>query len=142
VLQKCFGDLVVTANEIGKIIEIKAELKNTHGNLFIETWSNRSSFTPGWLLKCQADWIWYYFVEDKQLYHIAMNELRTWSNTGAIFNYPERCQKKYEQLNDTWGRCVPIEVLRRELASFRGPVNPLELAESNSYGDFEDHFFD
>lgn len=32
---------------------------------------------------------------------------------GNIFRYPERCQAKRSQMNDTWGRCVPIDVVRR-----------------------------
>lgn len=122
IIQKVCGDWLVKRRGRVKYIELKAEL-NATGNLFIETWSNKARRTFGWFHYCQADWLWYYFVDDKHLYIFAMQELREWARSD-LFKYREVPQRKYEQRNDTWGHLVPIAVLQESLPSFRGPINP------------------
>jgi len=128
-VQKYKGDAIILTVAGGKFVELKAEKENIYGNLFIETWSNRSRFTQGWIFTTQADWLWYYFVSNKQLYHVVFQELKKWcfgieSNQGRIWDFPEKQQNKYSQLNDTWGRCIPIQVLKQEVKTFIGPHNP------------------
>jgi len=120
-LQKVKGDLIVNTPK-DRFVEIKAERANKHGNLFLETWSNRATGNPGWMDTCFADRLWYYFIDDDQLYTMRMKELRTWAfgPNANIFNYPEKQQSKYCQLNDTWGRCVPIKALA---AFVKGPIH-------------------
>jgi hypothetical protein len=132
-LQKQFGDLFIQETETKLTsIELKAEEEFT-GNLFLETWSNRNLESKlshaergsevGWLYKSRADVLFYYFLNTDHLFVCDMFSLQKWAfgTRGAkkearIFSFPEKPQGKYSQLNDTWGRCVKIEVLQRELA--------------------------
>lgn len=124
IVQKVCGDLLVTRRGQAKYIELKAEQQDNHGNFFIEMWSNRARYTQGWFHTCQADWLWYYFLRERALYIWAMGELKEWARN-RLLDFPEAKQKKYDQKNDTWGRLVPIEVLRAGLTQFTGPVDPI-----------------
>lgn len=124
-LQKTVGDLLYNADEETVYsAEVKAEQSNKHGNFFLETWSNRSRFTPGWMLTLQCDKLLYHFIDEDELYAIDFNRLREWAfHAGRIYEFPEKIQGKYVQMNDTYGRCVPIAVLVRELG-LAAPFNP------------------
>jgi hypothetical protein len=123
-IQKVMGDILINCSA-GKLwtIEIKAEEENRHGNFFLETWSNRSRFTPGWMFTSHADWLFYYFLEEKELFTMDFSKLKMWAfltlgqngNAGCLWDYPEKKQNKRTQLNDTWGRCVPISILKQNL---------------------------
>lgn len=116
-LQKTAGDVLF--NKDGETVygvEIKAEEKDAHGNFFFETWSNRALFTLGWMYTLKSDLILYHFIENDDLYIIPFQKLRKWAfHQCRIYAYPERQQGKRAQLNDTWGRCVPIRDLAVEL---------------------------
>jgi hypothetical protein len=116
-LQKQAGDILFN-REDQKLwaVELKAEAENLHNNFFLETWSNRRRFTPGWMFTLQSDMILYYFVKEKELYSISVPRLKAWAFEGQrIYMFPEKRQGKYDQLNDTWGRCVPIDTIRYEV---------------------------
>lgn len=116
-LQKTIGDAALNAKD-GKIycLEIKAEVENKYGNFFLETWSNRKWFNPGWMYTLRTDILLYYFCKEKDLYTIDFNKLKAWAFIdGNIYKYPEKSQSKYTQLNDTWGRCVPISVIEESV---------------------------
>ena len=126
-LQKTVGDVLInsqrTAETVG--VEVKAEEENKHGNFFFETWSNRSRWKPGWMSGLDADVLCYYFIKEQELYLINLEKLRIWAftlperqRTQNIYHFPEKPQSKYQQLNDTWGRCVPISVVG-EYVGFR-----------------------
>ena len=134
-LQEQCGDVLLNIAD-GSIIsvELKAERRHT-GNLFLETWSNRNltnrvshssrGSNPGWMVKSRADYLFYHFLDGDQLYIIPMFELQVWAWTGVatagktFFDWPEKPQNKYDQLNDTWGRCVPITALRQAIPAMR-----------------------
>lgn len=104
------------AHKAGEVIaiEIKVEESNEHGNLFLESWSNKSRYNPGWLIKSEADLLVYYFLSTDECYVLRMQQLKAWAFTTdhgrwAISHFPERQQNKYDQRNDTWGWCVPIQ---------------------------------
>lgn len=125
-LQKYAGDIIVPKMHSGRFVELKAEQNNKWGNFFCEMWSNRSCFTVGWMLTTQAHYLWYYFIDEDELYRVEMEALRRWAfgvgaGAGRIWGYPEKPQSKYKQLNDTWGRCVPIADLAKEVPTFTGP---------------------
>lgn len=118
-LQK-YGDAIGTHRGSRKSVtfEFKAEKRNAYGNLFLETWSNRRTFRPGWLVTSEADYLAYQFLEESQLFLIDLPKLKRWAfgegeQQGQLWAYTERLQSKYEQHNDTWGRPVPISVLRK-----------------------------
>ena len=128
-IQKLLGDFVLKRKGRAKFIEVKAEMKWT-GNLFIEEWSNRSRFTHGWLHTCSADVLAYYFVEERKLCMCPMAALKSWAfhgdNGGLLHTHPAKQQAKYDQMNDTWGRIVPVAALRRGVVNFVGPFDPTE----------------
>lgn len=120
-LQKTAGDVMLNTCD-GRIwgIEIKGEEENKHNNFFLETWSNLSRFTPGWMLTLKTDILLYCFIKEKDLYSMGFNRLRTWAFTQRrIYDFQEKPQGKYAQMNDTWGRCVPIQTIGKEVGFTR-----------------------
>lgn len=116
-LQKRYGDVIMN-NKSGEIItiDLKAERENIHGNIFLETWSNLQRYNPGWMIHLDIDLLLYHFIKNDELYCIDFLALRKWAfQDGRIYRFPEKPQSKYTQMNDTWGRCVPIYVLEDEI---------------------------
>jgi hypothetical protein len=115
-LQRSVGDVLINCkNQKVWSIEIKTEKKTT-GNLFLEMWSNRSRLTQGWMYSLKSDILWYYFQDTKILHSIHFPILQKWSFIRRrIYQFPERKQNTYEQLNDTWGACVPIVTIEKEV---------------------------
>jgi len=114
-LQKIVGDFIVVQEGRKRGIELKAEAKYT-GNLFLETWSNLPELTPGWMLTSRADDLLYYFADVKTLYSIKLRRLQEWAfgigeKEGHIYKYREVAQAKYQQINFTRGRLVPLHAL-------------------------------
>lgn len=135
-LQKTFGDFIVYTNLHKRVsIELKAEAENRHGNFYLETWSNKKWRTPGWMISnCSAEWLFYYFVKESELYVIRFDSLRSWAFDGnRIYAFPERPQSKHDQLNDAWGCCVPIKVIKEEvgfqLYTARDAITPPLVSE-------------
>jgi hypothetical protein len=143
-LQETFGDLLFNDRR-GRIwaVEHKAEEHYTQ-NLFLETWSNRNleswesraarGSNPGWMYKTRADLLFYHFLDADALFIVNMFALARWAfrtpskrrgeranrigaeyMVGRIWDFPEREQKQHQQLNDTHGRIVPIQVLQQEM---------------------------
>jgi len=113
--QRYLGDAVLTTTD-GRIItvEIKGEQENKHGNLFLETWSNRQKLIRGWLETSRCNVLVYSFLDERTAYTCFMSRLQGWAlKEGHVGRYPERKQQAYEQHNDTWGRPVPIAHLRK-----------------------------
>lgn len=109
------GDLTALLKCKMFTVELKAEENNKHGNFFLETWSNKPRETRGWLYTNQADWLYYHFLDMNVVYCMSFHKLREWIETPRFFACPERRQGKRKQLNEAWGRCVPIGVLQRAL---------------------------
>lgn len=117
-LQRQVGDVVLNAKGTQKVvsIEVKCE-KEKSQNLFLETWSNRMpGGRMGWMFTLNADYLFYYFLEGRLLLSIDFQKLWHWCFVlGRIYHYPEKPQGKNPQKNKTCGRCVPIEVIRKEV---------------------------
>lgn len=135
-LQETIGDALFNSDaETIWSVEIKVEEEDRHGNFFLETWSNKNlsdkfshaqrGSNPGWLLKLQADLLFYYFAASDELYIIDLFALKRWAFTvnedghPTIDRYREKLQGKRTQLNDTWGRCVPIVDIMKALPGTR-----------------------
>ena len=144
-LQATVGDALF--NDLnGRIVgvEIKGEQSERSGNLFLETWSNRARFTRGWLYSLQTDLLFYGFLDTRHLYVVSFRKLREWcfchpgargdEFPGRIWDFKEKRQGRYEQQNDTWGRCVPLEVLQREVGIRRYFLPPRESSDPRSIG--------
>ena len=105
------GDYIVQNGGEPYIIEIKTE-KNFTGNFFFEIWSNKKRGNPGWIYKLSADWLLYYFEENCRLYYMHVPVLKKiLFDDEIIYQYKEKRQNKYQQKNDTWGCCVPINAI-------------------------------
>jgi hypothetical protein len=130
-LQETIGDAVLNTDAATFYsVEIKCEESNDYGNFFVETWSNRNlehrashaerGSNPGWLVKLKCDLLLYYFLAQDELYVIDFFKLKRWAFGHAgqpprIYSYPEKPQGKRAQLNDTFGRCVPISIIQKEV---------------------------
>lgn len=118
-LQKSAGDVLMnTDDETVWTIEIKAEKDHT-GNVFLERWSNRERFTPGWLETLKCDLLLYHFLSNDTLYVFDFDKLRRWLYHGehgrqpVASRFPQVKQGRYVQLNDTWGYLVKVDVIPR-----------------------------
>lgn len=114
-LQVSVGDLVLNTDAVGTFysVELKAEQRATP-NFFLEYWSNRSAYNPGWMWKLNADLLLYHFIDADDLYIINFQRLKRWFHACEQRGRPPssefvHCeQKSYDQRNDTWGALVPI----------------------------------
>lgn len=132
-LQETLGDGIFQA-PTGRAwsVEIKVEEDDLYGNLFLEMWSNRNlehrerhiefGSNVGWMQKLRADLLLYYFLNPDKLYVLDLFRLQQWAfgskltgQPGRIYAFPEKPQSKRSQANDTWGRCVPLTVLAKEV---------------------------
>ncbi|WP_299510045.1 hypothetical protein [uncultured Rummeliibacillus sp.] len=59
-------------------IEIKGDRWHRTGNYFFETISNNNKNTPGCFMYTEADYIFYYFLEIKELHILPMPTTRNW----------------------------------------------------------------
>jgi len=122
--QRHNGDLAVLW-KYGRVDyrEVKTEIANKYGNTFIETWSNRPDNEPvrrklGWaydldIRKCR--YLYYLFLEDELIYEINWAQFKKWFFLeGNYHKYEEKLQWKNKQLNKTYGRVIPIDVLERQ----------------------------
>lgn len=137
-LQETLGDLLFRSRRDGRLysVELKCE-RRASPNLFLETWSNRNledrdahiarGSNHGWLSKCRADLLFYYFIETDSLYVFDLFKLKRWAlRDRNLERFPEKAQAKYDQLNDTHGVCVPLSVL--ETAVGYRLIHPRQLS--------------
>ena len=70
--------LQVTNNGINKI-EVKTDrLADKTGNMVYEIWSDRRIYAKGCFEKTEADYIFYYLINNRTLYVFNTKELREW----------------------------------------------------------------
>ena len=141
-MQEVVGDLAYNTPEgIYITVEVKSEEEDKYGNFFLESWSNRNlendayneryGQKTGWMFRQQARLLLYYFLSSDECYAINFFKLRQWAfghdpaGFRRINKYPERAQNKRQQYNDTWGWCVPIGVIGKEVGFKK--VNPLQI---------------
>jgi len=111
--QICKGDLSYSYGGIDRFVEVKTEEKHT-GNLFLETWSNKSCNNPGWMVKSDADILIYHFLDNGMTYLFDFKLLKKWFvEKGSVF--PEYPQRKNSQENDTWEKIIPLKHLSHAL---------------------------
>jgi hypothetical protein len=131
-LQAAAGDILLNADaDTVFAIELKAERKSSE-NLFLEAWSNRKEFNPGWMWKSNADFLLYHFLSSDDLYCFDFQKLKRWFHDCPNHSRPpwtqwrQALQGKYEQRNDTWGVLVPIERIGCEIGfDLLHPLNNL-----------------
>lgn len=129
-LQDIFGDVLFnTQGERVWCVELKVEQTWT-GRLFLEVWSNRNlenrdnharlGSNVGWMMKQKADLLFYYFLDVDRLLVMPLFQLKRWAfgygeTPGQIWKYQQKKQGRYQQLNDTWGACVPVDDIARRV---------------------------
>lgn len=144
-MQEELGDLVLVRRGQTLVVELKIERHHT-GNLFLEIFSNRNTedrnswarlgHSMGWLCKCRADWLFYYFLDADVLYMVDLFQLSRWAfgHAGAparVFRFQEVEQRAYAQRNHTTGSIVSVRALQRELprgALLMTTIQQLQLA--------------
>lgn len=98
-----------------KSIEIKADTHTYTNRYFIEVIGNDSKGTPGGMLYTIADYIFYYFINAKELHVIERIPLQKWiCNNGKNLNYREvpTVDENNNVLYNTIGTYVSREVFK------------------------------
>ena len=109
-LQKQYGDVFLNSRRTGQLlaIELKAE-RIGRETLFLETYSNRPRGTVGWMKTLNADWLLYHFLDRNELICIDFQKLKRWFwQDDTYTRFRDVKQSGYNQLNETWGKSVPI----------------------------------
>ncbi|WP_162053381.1 hypothetical protein [Pontibacter pamirensis] len=102
-------------------IEVKGDRWYKTGNYFFETCSNEGKGTPGCFMYTEADYVYYYFVNAKELHVLPMPATRDWfKNHIADFSEkktstPVGNGKSYV----TVGRLVPRCLVAAEVAGVK-----------------------
>lgn len=124
-LQKTVGDVLYNSDDDTVwSIEIKAERRFT-GNCFLEVWSNRKRNTPGWMETTRCDILLCHYLSNDSLYGFHFSQLREWFSEHGQ-QYPLVEQRRYSQLNDTWGRLVRLRDIPKSITL--GVWNPELMA--------------
>lgn len=102
-------------------IEVKGDRWYKTGNYFLETISNEGKATPGCFMYTEADYVYYYFVEEKELHVLPMPASREWFKQ-KIHCFKEK--KTSTPIRDggfyvTVGRLVPRSLLLEEVAGVK-----------------------
>lgn len=102
-----------------KKLEVKGDRYSKTGNFFLETNSNIEKGTEGCFMYTEADYIYYYFVDTKELNVIPVKESRKW----FIENMERFVEKKLstkvgvDKFYTSAGRLVPKNIMRKELGT-------------------------
>ena len=120
-LQKVVGDFCLTGHD-DKLytVEVKVDTRDETGNLFLETWSNKQRFTPGWMVTGNFDVLLYHFINIDMVLSINFQKLKGWAfgtdgMKGRVYDFREVKQNRFDQKNDTHGRIVPITIIEKEV---------------------------
>lgn len=116
--QKKDIDLIARTSAGTMTIEVKGDRYYKTGNYFLETVSNRNKETLGCILYSEADFLFYYFVEPKELHIIDMKKLQHWFKRNS-----HRFKERYVRTKSTdgkilyssEGKLVPRAVLAKEV---------------------------
>lgn len=103
---------------ITRTIEIKADQQHWTKNYFLETYSNWEKRTPGCFMYTEADYLFYYFIDIKELHILSTVKVRDWFKE-HIHEFNEKRTYTRNQngkiLYTTVGRTVPKERAFKEL---------------------------
>lgn len=120
--QKLGTDLMVSKYLEGrfdtKYIEIKTDKHHNTGNYFLEVIGNDYKGTPGGMIYTKADYVFYYFINIKQLHVIDRVSLQKWIiNNGQALKYVDvpTVDNYNNFLYNTVGALVSRELLKRTI---------------------------
>jgi hypothetical protein len=116
--QKRGIDRIYTHPESGAVatVEYKADTRSLEtGNLFIEVWSNKQSKKKGWAYTSQAQWLYFYVVDYKEVCIIEMTKLKRllkgWNQT---YKKATACNRSSDGFYNSEGILVPLEDFKKE----------------------------
>ncbi len=102
------GRYRVTSTGVALNLEVKAEAHET-GNVFIETWSNREAGRVGGCTTSRSATCCCTTVLDSgNAYVMQFHKLRNLD----LSAWPEVKQSRYDQSNESWGRLLPVDLLK------------------------------
>jgi hypothetical protein len=98
-------------------IEVKTDYQEQTGNYFLETISNDLKGTLGCFLYTEANYVYYYFINIKELHILPMPSSRDWFiiNMGRFKEIPTSTSSNGNILYRTIGRIVPKNVMQKEV---------------------------
>lgn len=103
-------------------VEVKGDRNHETGNFFFETVSVEHRQKPGAFIISRAEWFFYYFVNNGELYCLPMDKLRPWFVEHEK-RFPERrSHSENSERKSKWstlGRIVPIRVVLSEVKDIR-----------------------
>jgi hypothetical protein len=109
-------DLIWTTQTGEFLVEVKGDRWNRTKNFFFETHSNLEKGTPGCFMYTEANWLFYYFVNTRQLYRLPMPKTRKWfSITMRRFRERSTTTPVGNGHYTTVGRLVPITTVMLEV---------------------------
>lgn len=113
-------DLVAVSKKNGSTecitIEIKGDTYYRTGNFFFETISNKEKGTEGCFLYTEADFLFYYYVGERELYMLPMKETREWYLANSKrFNERETKTSVRDTHYTTVGKLVPRQMVLDEV---------------------------
>jgi hypothetical protein len=80
------GDLLIRGRTKNYVIEVKTDLYVKPRNFFLETSSNHESGTPGCIEASKSDFLFYYFINERELYIFKTSNLKKWlARNKAVF---------------------------------------------------------
>jgi len=96
-------------------VEVKADSYST-GNLVLEVLSNKESGVDGWLYKSQADYLFYNFVNEGDLYIFKLPDVRDWFDSRKDdYRLISARTGRGSGVYTTVSHLVPVSVLRENL---------------------------
>jgi len=106
----------VDGRNVVTTVEVKGDRQFHTGNYFLETISNEGLDTPGCFLYTEAEFVFYYFVEPRELHIIPVKEGRAWFKRN-LERFREARTSTPAGTGDyvTVGRLVPRDVMRAEV---------------------------
>lgn len=110
-----------SGNKIEITIEIKGDRWEKTGNYFFETISNKDKNTPGCFIYTEAIYIYYYFVNTKELHRIPVEKTRKWflENIDKFKEKETSTPVGNDQYYITVGRLVPRKVVKEAIPEIK-----------------------
>lgn len=102
-------------------IEVKGDRWYKTGNYFFETCSNEGKGTPGCFMYTEADYVYYYFVYERELHVLPMPATRDWFKKHLV-SFKEKKTSTPVGSGDhyvTVGRLVPRHLVAAGVAGVR-----------------------
>lgn len=103
------------------LIEVKGDRYYQTGNYFFETISNKERGTPGCFLYTEAEYVFYYFVDVRELHVLPMPEVRDWfvKHLDQFSEKETSTPTRRGEAYITVGRLVPRNVVKKQFPNIR-----------------------